>query len=229
MARGTTLGTMISQLRNELGITPSSIVAQSDNAPLRHVLQRTQEILYDEYAWPHMTGVWYDVTLVPGQRYYNLPSQLNYERVLDVRVNYSDIWYNVGAGFNSEVYNIHDSDSDQRADPVERWRLYNATQFEAWPMPASTGSTLRFTGTRKLGDFIADSDVADLDDRLIVLTSAAEKLSDKARGKALQALASRRFAYLKANSNVHADGFRIGEENDNTRSLKREIVVRVTA
>ena len=226
MARGQTLGPLLTQLRAEIGFATDSAVGQSENPALKVLLQRTQELLYDEYDWPHLQGVWYDVTLSAGQRYYNLPSQLNYERVVRASTLWGGTWSPIGSGFDTTVYNLHDSDNDQRADPPEKWRLYTATQFECWPMPATNGGKIRFIGTQSLGALEAEADVASLDDRLIVLFAAAERLTGKSRGKALTSLASRRLATLKGRSNK-SEPFRVGEARDNPRGRPHELVVRV--
>jgi hypothetical protein len=226
MARGQTLGKLLTDLRAEIGFATDSTVGQSENPALKVLLQRTQEILYDEYDWPHMQGVWYDVTLSAGQRYYDIPSQINYERAVRAQTLWGNIWSPISYGFDTSVYNLHDSDNDQRADPPEKWRLYSATKFECWPMPATNGGKIRFIGTRKLATFEAESDVADLDDRLIVLFAAAERMAGKPRGKALTTLAGRRLAILKARSNK-SDSFRVGETRDNGANRPHELVVRV--
>lgn len=226
MARGQTLGTLLTQLRAEIGFATDSAVGQSENPALKVLLQRTQELLYDEYDWPHMQGVWYDVTLSAGQRYYNLPSQLNYERVVSAQTLWSSVWQPITFGFDTSVYNVSDSDNDQRSDPPEKWRLYTATQFECWPMPATNGGKIRFIGTQSLGALEQDDDTADLDDRLIVLFAAAERLAGKPRGKALTTLAGRRLAVLKGRSNK-TESFRPGEARDGAPRRPYELVVRV--
>lgn len=226
MARGQTLGKLLTDLRAEIGFATASGVGQSENPALKVLLQRTQELLYDEHDWPHLQGVWYDVTLSAGQRYYNLPTELNYERVVRASTLWGGVWQPITVGFDTSAYNFSDSDNDQRADPPEKWRLYNATQFECWPMPATSGGKIRFIGTQSLGAFEAESDVAALDDRLIVLFAAAERLAGKPRGKALTSLASRRLMVLKARSNK-VEAFRPGESRDSAPRRPYELVVRV--
>lgn len=47
--------------------------------------------------------------------------------------------------------------------------------FEVWPVPV-TAQTMRFSGQRALNPLVADGDKADLDDMILVLFVAAEKL-----------------------------------------------------
>ena len=58
-----------------------------------------------------------------------------------------------------------------------RW-TGSKTQIEVWPLPASA-QTLRVVGIRELRSLISNSDVADLDDQMIVLFAAAKILKAK--------------------------------------------------
>jgi hypothetical protein len=224
--RGKTLGELVTQLRAELGQAPNSSVGESETPSLKHLLARTQEILYDEHDWPHLSGQWFDVTLAAGQRYYDFPTQFNFERAHHAFYEWGGDWIPLCAGFDALAYNVYDSDEDARSDPPQAWRLYTATQFEVWPMPATSGGKIRWVGTKKLSALVANSDAADLDDRMIVLFAAAEKLSDKPRGRALQTLASRRLAQMKSRTNKTTEPFRIGE-GGRSAPRPKELVVRV--
>ena len=225
MARNQTLQELLSDLRAECGLAASSAVGQSENPSLKVLLKRTREMLYDEYDWPHLDGVWFDQTLSAGQRYYSFPAGLNYERATKLYVKWGSIWQPVKYGFEPIHYNQQDSDNNQRADPVLRWRVYNGTQYEVWPLPA-TAVSVRFIGTTALGALEADSDVCELDGTMVVLFAAAERMADKPRGKVLAANASRRLAQVKSRSNNAGESFRPGSEHQ--EMLKpREITVRV--
>lgn len=217
MAYGQTFQKLMQDLRAEIGHATAASVGQSENDSLKVLLQRTQEVLYDDYDWPHLTGVWKDVDMVAGQRYYTFPSGLNFQRAIRASVLWNGVWEELPVGFDTTAYTTYNSDDDERSDPPLRWRLYDRTQFEIWPIPATADATVRFIGTRALGALVADSDIADLDDRLIVLTAAAEKLAGKPRGKALVEMAAARLAQMKARAGGQARSFRPGENGDRPR------------
>src|SRR5690606_28391937 len=66
-----------------------------------------------------------------------------------------------------------DSDEDERDDPVQKFALRDEGRFEAWPIPLTNGGTLRFYGRAAYQPLVNDNDQAMLDDRLIVLFTAA--------------------------------------------------------
>lgn len=225
MARNRTLEELLFDLRAECRMSTDSIVGQSSNPALKVLLRRTQEILYDKWDWPHLDGVWFDKTLSAGQRYYDFPSGLNYERATTASVLFGGLWTPLGHGFGTAQYNQYNSDNDERSDPVLKWRIYSGSQFEVWPIPAVAG-TIRFTGSQGLGSFDQDSDVCVLDGTMIVLFAAAEVLADKPRGKVLLAQAGDRFETMKARSQNASGAFRPGSAHIDSRR-PREIVVRV--
>ena len=227
MARNRTLQELLFDLRAECGMATDSSVGQSENPALKVLLRRTREVLYDEYDWPHLTGQWYDVTMAAGQRYYNWPSGLNYERALEAYAQWGGEWLKMGAGFGPDQYNERDSGSDERSDPPQKWRVYSGTQFEVWPMPATNGGKVRFIGTAALGALEADSDVCEIDGTLVVLFAAAEKMAGKDRGEALADAARRRLAQVKARSNKSGASFRIGGNAAPAKPVER--VVRVAS
>lgn len=180
MARNVQLVQLVEQLRQETGKSTVAGVGTDDLDSLKHILKRTQERLYDDYDWPHLT-VRPTVQLAAGQRYYDLPSDLNYEQIAE-----SYCWhtgnkpYPIDRGISVELYGIYDPTANERSDPAQRWDIVwtgLAEQIEVWPLPASNDDKLQFVGKRKLRALTADSDVCDLDDQLIVLHCAAELLA----------------------------------------------------
>lgn len=225
--RNRTLGQLLFDLRAECEMATDAGVGQSANPALKVLLRRTLEVLYDEHDWPHLDGVWFDVTLNAGQRYYDFPAGLNYERATKASVNWAGEWVPMCFGFGPDIYNTHDSDAGERSDPATHWRVYGGTQFEVWPMPA-TSTTMRIQGSRSLGSFSADADVCVLDATMVVLFAAAEKMSGKPRGKVLASQAARRLDQMKARSSNAAESFRPGSAHEE-RGGPREIVVRVAS
>lgn len=188
MARGTTLEQLISDLRAEIGQSTNTAVSRASLDSLSATLRRVQSRLWGDFDWPHLR-VERDIQMQAGGRYYDFPTDLDLTRVEKVEVKWGGIWQPVNYGITSEDFVVHDSDLGIRNNPVMRWDYYNGAvgapvnQFEVWPIPANNGTPaskelyLRFTGIRKLRSLIAMSDVADLDDTLIVLYSAAEILA----------------------------------------------------
>lgn len=179
MARGTALSQLVSMFRAETHRSMSVAAGVDALDAVKELLRRTQEMLYDEYDWPFLR-VMTTKTLAAGSRYYDVPADLNLERIDEVQLIYSGEPRPISHGISFAEYATFDSDSDERSDPVLAWDLRwtgSATQIEVWPIPASSGSKLWFRGIRKLRALTSDSDVADLDDRLIVLYAAAETLA----------------------------------------------------
>ena len=178
MSRGTTLGTLTEQLRISARYDPNPALSLNILPMMQQLLRDTQERLYDEFDWPFLR-ITQDKMLSAGQRYYDLPADLNLERIISVDVRYGERWLPVERGIDVAHYNQIDSDLDARADPAVRWEVKDTgdgEQIEVWPVPESDGIALRFTGIRKLTPLVEMSDRADIDDQLIVLYAASELL-----------------------------------------------------
>lgn len=182
MARNVSLGVLIDDLRAEAGHSLQANLGIQMRDVLIKVLQRQQRRLWEDYDWTFLR-VERDVAVAAGQRYYNFPTDLTLERIEKVEFKYGDRWLPMSYGIGRREYDTHDSDRDVRAFPVERWKEADNDQIEIWPIPTQNGSTatttnvLRFAGIRKLRPLVAEADLADLDDTLLVLYSAAEILA----------------------------------------------------
>lgn len=200
MARGTTLGQMVTMLREECGHATSAALGQNTLPRMKRVLQRTQEFLWGDYAWPHMRGYREEV-LQAGQRYYTFPVDLAFDRVENVHVRWDDTWRPVEYGIELCNYNAQDPELDDRDDPVLRWQVHEDGQYEVWPLPATNGIRLRFEGILKLPKFVADEDRAALDDNLLVMFAAGEILAKQKGGDAQGkiTIANRLYSQLKGN------------------------------
>lgn len=188
MARGTQLVQLVTMLREETKQS-SSVAGGTDALPaLKRALRKAQTQLYQNYDWPFMR-IRPTKALSAGQRYYDLPTDLNLERIEKVMVWWNGQPQHVDRGIDVEHFAVVDSDSDERSDPVLRWDVISTAgageQLEVWPIPATNYTKgLQFVGLRKLRPLIADSDVADMDDDLIVLFAAASILSGGKDGRA---------------------------------------------
>ncbi|OFX03282.1 MAG: hypothetical protein A3E78_12160 [Alphaproteobacteria bacterium RIFCSPHIGHO2_12_FULL_63_12] len=203
MARGTTLGQLVAQLKAEIGMSASAAVGQEKIGQLQQLLRRHQELLYDTYTWPHLRVRHADKATAAGQRFYDWPAAINPDRVDGAVFRWGSLWQPVTFGIDTEIdYNQFDSGEDVRSDPVLKWDWYDdggSLQFEVWPMPA-TVSTIRFSGIKALGSLTADADTADLDDRLIVLFAAAEMRAGQKDEDTKKQLASARLTRLGINA-----------------------------
>ncbi len=231
MARGTQLLELISQLRAETGRSQDVSVGVDEVENLKVLLQRTQEILYDDYEWPHMR-VERSITLSAGQRYYDLPSDLNFDRFVDVKYKYNNVYTQLERGISFDDFSIFDSNTDERSSPALKWdvRFTGTTeQLEVWPIPNDTES-MHFFGTKTLSDLIQESDRADLDDRLIVLFAASEVLARQKSGDARIKMeqANNRLLILRRNSQAASKTVQVGLGNrvrDDSNRLKTRIII----
>jgi hypothetical protein len=206
MARNTQLLSLIAQLRAETGRSQEVAVGIDEVENLKVVLQRVQEQLYDDYEWPHLR-VQKTVSLAAGQRYYDLPSGLNFDRIEDIKLKYNGVYQDLERGIDFDDYTSYDSNATtpDRSNPAQKWDIRetgSSEQIEIWPIPSDNSQTLYFFGTKSLGNLIQESDTADLDDRLIVLFAASEILARQKSADAKQKLqlAQQRFMTLRKNS-----------------------------
>jgi len=182
MARGTTLERLLTDFRAEARISQKpahNIVARDAQVVL---LQRKQEWLWNEHDWPHLRVDRY-IDLAAGQRYYDMPDDIDIDRIQRVAVRHDSIYYGLGASIEEQHYAAYDSDLDARSWPVQRWKITENTQIEVWPIPSENydsdtlNGRLKITAIRRLNPLVNVADTADLDDRLIVLHAAAEHLA----------------------------------------------------
>ena len=204
MARGTQLLSLIAQLRAETGRTQAVSVGISEVENLKVMLARVQEQLYEDYDWPHLR-VQRSIALSAGQRYYDLPSDMDFDRIVDITLQYNEVYTPIMRGIEFYDFSSFDSNADERSSPVLKWDIkYTGTteQMEVWPIPNDEIQTIYMFGSKNLGDLIQESDTAELDDRLIVLYTAAEILARQKSADAQAKLeqANARLVSLRRNS-----------------------------
>jgi hypothetical protein len=203
MARGKTLAQLVDSTRLEIGASNSVALGVDFEENVKETLRRVQEMLYDDYDWPHLNII-STKTLSAGSRYYDMPADMNFDRIQNVTVLYGGEHLPLHRGIGFDEYSAYDPTNNERADPLQRWdvRFTGVTdQIEVWPLPA-TAQTMYFEGIRDLPALTSDSSVAVLDDRMIVLFAAAEFLARKKLADAgvKQKLAQERYDRVKANS-----------------------------
>lgn len=107
MARGTTLANLVIQLRHETGRTITTGSGTDEKARLEHLLRRTQEFWYDEYAWPHLQAQRTIATVV-NQRFYPFPSDMNVEEVQGLFIKDGGNYLPLERGVALEDHASHD-------------------------------------------------------------------------------------------------------------------------
>ena len=206
MARNQTLLKLLQAYRAEIRASGNAAHNTSAREGQVNLLQRVQETLWEEIDWPFLrVERYFDVQA--GQRYYETTEDMTIDRVEMLEVRWGDQWSPLLPDIDRTHYSQWDSDLDERSWPVERWKVYEDEQIEIWPIPGdnadpvSLEGRIKITGIRSLRPLVDDSDRADLDDRLIVLSAAAETLAAQGAKDAplkLQA-AGQRKAMLTAN------------------------------
>lgn len=182
MARGTTLGKLIDDLRAETrkSLNPAHNVQVRETQV--KLLQRVQERLWDEFAWPHLR-IERQVPAQAGQRFYETPADMAVDRIEAIELFSDGGWQALQAGIGGEHYASWNSDLDQRSWPPRRWKIAESEDIEIWPVadinanPTTRDGYLRFIGIRNLRPLVDDNDTAELDDQIIVLYAAAEMLA----------------------------------------------------
>src|SRR5438132_3496691 len=223
MPRGTTLANVLLSLKAELGYNLTSGVASADDQILYRLIDNEQTRLAADYDWAHLDK-YADIAATVGTRNLNFPaSSIVLERPLRVERYYNTLWQEIKHGIKDEDYNIYNSDLGLKYDPVQKWRLNSdGSTFEVWPIPA-TAQTIRFHGQRPLTSLLTagaydPAKILDLDDLLIVLYVAANRLSRTKQEDATLMLqrAENRMQMLRASgpTTVQREFFLGGDSSD---------------
>jgi hypothetical protein len=192
MARNKTLEKLLNDVRAEarLSLDPSHNVQVRDSHII--LIQREQERLWEDFAWPHLRVQRY-IPLQAGQRYYDTDAavmedgstpaqQIPIERIEKLEVKSDGLWLPMDPEIRPEYYGAHDSMIGDRSWPPRAWRLSEGEDLEIWPVPDQNASDqfegyLRITGIRALRPLTQATDRADLDDRLLTLYCAGAILA----------------------------------------------------
>lgn len=240
MPRGTTLTELIRQLRTEAGQASTQTQIGGDyEATLIQKLRRTQQMLYDDYDWPFLR-IKCPINLGSGQRYYDLPfdpndesSQMDMERIEHVTINYSGKPTLLEKGISWEQYAQYNSDNGEQASPCRRWDIKRTSaqneQIEAWPIPTDDTQLMEFTGIKKLRSLVFSTDVADLDDIVIVLTAASEILAKAGSKDAakIEAAAAARLKQLKARTKGASRPVNLASNVNTSLSNRGKTIIRI--
>lgn len=182
MARGTTLDKLLLDLRAACRISLNAALNSQHREAQVQSLQRKQEWFWGDFAWPNLRVDRY-IELQAGQRYFDMPVDLDIDRISHIEVRFGSIWLRLKPGIDASDYAAFDSDLGIRSFPPQRWRITEDEQLELWPIPDSNfdpltlDGWLKITGIRTLKPLVADDDRADLDDQLLVKSCAADYLA----------------------------------------------------
>lgn len=182
MARGTTLDKMLFDLRVACRLSVNAAHNTQAREAQIQALQRKQEWYWNDFAWPHLR-VDRIIEVQAGQRYYDMPNDLDIDRISHIAFRSDSVFQPMHAGIDDCHYAASDSDTDQRGWPPRRWQISEDEKLEIWPIseqdfdPATQEGRIRITGIRRLRPFVAETDRADLDDQLIVKSCAADYLA----------------------------------------------------
>jgi hypothetical protein len=238
--RGETLGQLLVELRAECGYSQNAAHGINNRESLVQVLKRTQRRLWSAWDWMHMR-VSRDIPLMAGQRYYNVPVDLNYERIADDggEVKFGGQWVPLCFGINERDYSIFDPRINSRSWPIQKWDVAEDPadaggtvdargMIEVWPLPSDSGivggsleGNLRLTGIRSLNPMNVESDRCDLDSDLIVLYAAAEILARdrKSDADAKLQMAQQIFTQLKGNADKMRKFKLGGDDHDQGKQI----------
>jgi hypothetical protein len=204
MARGSTLVKLLDDLRAELKVSLNPAHNNQVRDKQVKFLQSTQEWLWEDFTWPHLR-VHRNYMLQAGQFLYDVNVDFDIDRIEKIEAKVNGRWLPISPGIDAGHYVVHDTELDQRASPVRRWRIAEDEQVEVWPIPDTNGVVetleghIKVTGIRKLRPLVADGDRCDLDAQLIYLYAAAKSSPATQEGKFALNLANKRLARLKGN------------------------------
>lgn len=228
MARGTALSDLLTMLHNELAYNTNST---TDDVILTGLLNNKQLWYSSAFDWPFLrTRV--DVAVTAGQRFYPLPA-LDYERPHSVQLYWNTIFRPLVYGIKESDYNVLNPylNPPTMVDPVQKWLIISdqeggttgaANNFEVWPVPASGNGAggnpyfARFIGQQVIPELVDPTDLALLDDLLLVKSVAGDFLARSSSPDAQLKLseAAKRFTQLQSAYPQRDSTFRVGQGKD---------------
>lgn len=230
MARGKQFLSLVTTLRDELGRSNSVAVGVDDLPRLKNAINRAYENVADTYTWPHLRTTVDQIALNAGQRFYDLPSVIDFDKIEQARIWFTALPIRIRRGISLDQYIVYNSQLDQRSDPVMRWDIrwmVTVEQIEVWPIPASSSQTLQFIGQTKITRMVNDADVALLDDWLIVL-KAKESLTKPGDDRTLAvAEFKERLDELKTNAFSNEEPVRVGLGPSNQQDAPEKVTILV--
>jgi hypothetical protein len=108
MAVGTTLTTLLAQLRAETSRSLTAGAGANEDAKLTQKLNRTQRVYYDDYDWPHL-NVQRLITLAANKRFHPFPGDMDRDAVMEAHVRDGGIYRSLRRGIGVAQYAEYDS------------------------------------------------------------------------------------------------------------------------
>lgn len=181
--RNLTLEEIIEDVRLEAGRSSKVNLGISERPALISVINRVYEKLYADHDWPHLMIERY-ISLQAGQRYYDPPVDMDFERILRTEVKFGGSWQPIHRGITRDNLDASDSSlGTVREDPIRRWEIIlpqssAREQIEVWPLPATNGvNDFYLKGIKKFTKLVEDDDRCLLDNNVIALSAAGELLA----------------------------------------------------
>lgn len=204
---GKTLAQLIEEVRAESRLSTDQSRGLENREYVSQIVKRNYETLYGDYDWPHLNVHREDCfkETQGGQRYYDWPDKLDIDTITGCFHRYGNVWIPLDYGISLATYNQIDSENDRRADPISRWQIRDAEQFEVWPIPVTDGNLIGFSGKQKFVPLTKETDRAQIDSVCIVLFAAAEILASNKSADAQdkRGLASARLLKMRARTADH--------------------------
>lgn len=184
--RNETLEQLVEKVRAECRLSTNTSRGIDNSAYIKQVINRCYEELYDNHDWQHLR-IDRSVEMQAGQRYYDYPDDLNLEYVEKIWVQHGQARFNLAQGIDPTLYNSSDSPGDERASHPIRFDYHQeddgSDQFEVWPVPAENDSDATpvlviFRGKKNFNELVNNTDRCLIDTQLVVLSAAADILSD---------------------------------------------------
>jgi len=175
-----TLSEILKMTKAEIGNSITSGVGVADDAVLRVLLSNKQKWLSYQYDFPDLERK-VTVSIAASTRYSNFPvASLDINRPVIMETKWTTYWRELQYGIDASEFMFYDSDLGRVADPIRKWQLHgidgsgNRT-FEVWPIPASDVQ-VRFIGQCVLPALAVDADKAALDDLMLAMFVASDRL-----------------------------------------------------
>jgi len=233
--RGNRLSAVRRILKAHLGVVISEGYDTADDALYNQLLSSKQTQMATEWNWEFLKDKW-DAQVGAGARYVAQPTKtitgindrFNTDNEVLAFTKYSEIWQPVDYGIDEDDYNILDPELNQQQDPILKWQYVGNNQIEIWPIPASA-ARIRFEGFRIPSPLVSDDDLVDLDDELLCLYVAAERLA-KAESQDAQtkfAAAEKRLMKLRGAVTTKDEGIQMGYKYVRTRGNRYTVPITV--
>jgi hypothetical protein len=220
MARGTSLLNLVSRVKALSGRSTDVSVGVDDVPKIKEVINTVYSTMYLDYDWPHLRVAFERIPLLAGERYYDLPTGLNVERLESVNAWFGGLAIPIDRGITDDDYSIFDSDAgegdppeQERAEPVLKWDIRwtgSSDQIEIWPRPTTNDQTIRFVGIQDAPRLVNESDLCLLDDTAVCAFAAALLIKDKDDSEKIRQIGVNQLANLKSRSKTTSIGTRLG-------------------